>query len=90
MTVSQTAPTKSRVESFDRKTIALTADFIEAALDDATVLAGVSNGALLILLPDDDPAFVEESITLGIEAVRQGRDVVFRHVTEAAGRATVA
>ena len=68
------------VNEFDRKSIALTADFIRASFDDARVLDGIPDGATLILLPADDPAFVDESIQLGIEAIREGRDVVFRHV----------
>jgi hypothetical protein len=68
-----------KLEEFDRKTISLTADFLEDALDDASILAGVSNGAVLVLLPADDPDFVEESISLGVAAVRRGQDVIFRH-----------
>jgi hypothetical protein len=79
MTSPRTVPTVPRVDEFDRKTISLTADFLEAAFDDAEILSGIPQGALLVLLPEDDPSFVEESIALGIEAVRQGRDVVFRH-----------
>jgi hypothetical protein len=67
------------LEAFDRKTISLTADFIEAALDDASILAGIPHGAVLVLLPEDDSDFVEESIALGVAAVRRGQDVVFRH-----------
>lgn len=69
------------VDEFDRKTIGLTADFIEAAMDDASILDGIPSGSVLVLLPSDDPSFVAESIEMGIEAVRQGKDVVFRHVT---------
>lgn len=80
MTSSQATPTKPHLDAFDHKTIGLTADFIEGAIDDATVLAGIPDGALLVLLPRDDSTFVDESIALGVEAVRQGRDVVFRHL----------
>lgn len=58
------------VEDFDRRTIALTADFIGAALGEPIVLDGIPRGAGLVLLPNDDPPFVEESIAVGIEAVR--------------------
>jgi hypothetical protein len=68
-----------KLDAFDRKTISLTTDFLEAAFDDASVLAGIPNGAVLVLLPADDPDFVEESIALGVAAVRRGQDVVFRH-----------
>ena len=86
MTELVTIATARGLEEFDRKTISLTADFIEAALDDATILEGIPTGAVLVLLPDDDPEFVEGSVALGIEAVRRGQDVVFRHVPGKVGR----
>jgi hypothetical protein len=83
MTSPRTVEATSGVSEFDRKTIRLTADFLEAAFDDPDILSGIPQGALLVLLPDDDPIFVEESIALGVEAVRKGRDVVFRHLAAA-------
>ena len=83
MTEQQTVAPAHAVDEFDRKSIALTADFIAAAIDDASILDGIPPGAVLVLLPDDDPAFVDESIALGVAAIRQGRDVVFRHSHEA-------
>ena len=80
MTATKPPANGFAVDEFDQKTIALTTDFIRAAFDDARVLDGIPNGATLILLPEEDTAFIEESIQLGIEAIRQGRDVVFRHV----------
>jgi hypothetical protein len=79
-------PTKPAVNDFDRKVIAQTFDLIEAAMDDASVLDDIPNGAVLILLTADDPAFNEESIALGVQAVRQGRNVYFKHLAaESAG-----
>ncbi len=83
MTKPPTTATAPVLEEFDRKTISLTAGLIEAALDDASILENIPRGAVVVLLPDDDPAFTEESIALGIEAVRRGQDVVFRHTARA-------
>jgi Family of unknown function (DUF5647) len=87
MTAPRTVATVPPVDEFDRKTISLTADFVETALDDPSILAGIPHGAVLVLLPDNDPDFVQESIAIGFEAVRQGKDVVFRHLTRADDRA---
>ena len=86
MTESKVVTPVPRMSDFDRKTIALTADFIESALDDASILDGIPSGAMLVLLPDDDSDFSEESIAVGIAAVRQGWDVVFRHVPDSGAR----
>lgn len=78
-------PTKPTVNEFDRKVFAQTFDLIEAAIDDASVLDDIPNGAVLVLLPADDPAFAEEALALGVKAVREGRNVYFKHLpTEAA------
>jgi hypothetical protein len=87
MTAPHAVASVPAVDEFDRTSISLTADFIEAALDDASILNGIPRGAVLVLLPGDDPNFVTESIAIGIEAVRQGKDVVFRHVARAGDRA---
>ena len=64
----------------DQQMIDLGTALIEAAMDDASVLNGIPHGATLVLLPEDDPAFTEEAIAVGLAAIRQGRDVLFRHV----------
>lgn len=61
-------------------------EFTQAIFADPSLLNDVPNGATLVLLPDDDPGFVERSIARGVEAIRQGRNVYFRHVG-AEGRA---
>ena len=71
---------------FDRKVLAQTADLIEAAMDDASVLDDIPNGAMLVLLPADDPAFSEEALALGLKAVREGWNVYFKHLPAAAAR----
>ena len=90
MTEPQTGAPARTVDAFDQTTIGLTADLIAAAMDDASVLEGIPHGAILVLLPSDDPAFVEESIARGIAAVRQGRNVVFRHTDGLTNRAILA
>jgi hypothetical protein len=87
MPLNEVVGAEETMDDFDRKSSSLTADFIEAALGDASILEGIPRGAVLVLLPEDDPAFVEESIALGIAAVQQGRDVVFRHTARSTKRA---
>lgn len=86
MTEPQTVAHVPAADDFDRKAISLTAGFIETAVDDSSVLEGIPQGAILVLLPPEDPALVEESTVLGIVAVRQGRDVTFRHAVLAGER----
>lgn len=54
--------------------------FHRAALADPTILDGIPHGATLVLLPDGEPEYLERRIALGVAAIRQGRDVLFRHV----------
>ena len=70
---------------FDRKVLAQTADLIIAAMDDASVVEDIPHGAMLILLPADDPTFAAEALAVGVKAVREGWNVYFKHLpTEAA------
>ena len=63
------------------RNISLTFDLSRAILADPTILDEIPNGATLVLLPHDaDAAFVEENIALGIAALREGRNVYFRHL----------
>ena len=69
------------VRALERQNIALTADFLAAAVDDPTILDDIPNGCVLILLPDDaDEAFVEANLALARDAIREGRDVYVRHL----------
>ncbi len=68
------------LDPHDQRMIDLGTALIEAAMDDAAVLDGLPNGATLVLLPEDDPAYIEEAIVVGLTAIRQGRDVYFRHL----------
>ena len=83
------APTvgaKSSDREFDRKVLAQTAELIEAAMDDASVLDDIPHGAMLVLLSADDPAFSEEALVAGVKAVREGWTVYFKHLPAAAAR----
>jgi hypothetical protein len=68
------------LDPHDLRMIDLGTALIEAAMDDATVLDGIPSGATLVLLPVDDPAYVDQAIAVGLEAVHRGRDVYFRHL----------
>jgi hypothetical protein len=64
---------------YDRKMMAQTSDLIIAAMDDAGVVEDIPHGSVLILIPPDDPEFAEETIAVGLRAVRQGHNVYFKH-----------
>ena len=57
--------------------------FIMAGLADPAVFGVIPRDALFFLLPEDDPAFVEGEIAVGLAALRRGQDVYFRHVSVA-------
>ena len=59
----------------------LAADLLTAIADDPTILDQIPNGAMLVLLPADaDDAFVEANVAIGLDMLRKGHDVFFRHV----------
>jgi hypothetical protein len=69
------------VRVVEQRNIALTADFLAAAVDDPTILDNVPNGCVLILVPEDtDEAFIEANLALARDAIREGRDVYVRHL----------
>ena len=51
-----------------------------AIIADPSMLDDIPNGVQLVLLPDDDPDLVQTNIAIGLKAIRQGKDVYFRHV----------
>lgn len=59
------------------------AELTRAVLADPTLLDQIPNGVTLVLLPDDDPELAAEQVEAGLFAVREGRDVLFRHVRRA-------
>ena len=58
----------------------LHARYVEAGLSDTSLLEDIPRGVTFLLLPDDDPAFVEREIALAAAAAREGKDVYLRHV----------
>jgi hypothetical protein len=56
-----------------------TADFIDDVLADPTILDGIPNGAVLVLLTGD-PAQDEIELASGVRSAREGFDVFIRHV----------
>ncbi len=70
-------PTSVTVAS---KNINLQFGFIRAIIADPSILDDIPNGVTLKLLPAEDPDLVEANIAIGLNAVRKGKDVYFRHV----------
>lgn len=65
------------------KRMDLTRRFMIAGFEDTSHFEDIPFDVLLFLLPDDDPAFVENEIAAGAESARNGHDVYFRHVRSA-------
>ena len=63
-----------------RRAIALTFDFNRAILADPSILDDIPDGATIVLIPSEDPELAEAEVEQGLAALRQGRDVYFRHV----------
>ena len=63
----------------DRR-VELNIRFLEAGLIDTSLLEDIPRGVTFFLLPDDDPAFVEQEIAFAADAARRGEDVYLRHV----------
>ncbi|MGH2531424.1 MAG: DUF5647 family protein [Thermomicrobiales bacterium] len=72
--------TSIEADALVTKQLDLVQRFHTAAFAEPALLDEIPDGATLVLLPDDDDAFVEESIAIGIQTLRHGRDVYFRHV----------
>jgi hypothetical protein len=53
---------------------------MHAQIDQPELLADVPADATVILLPGDDPELVTFNLELGMRAIREGRNVYFRHV----------
>ena len=68
---------------FIERSLDLTLAFNRALIDDPGLAASLPRGVTVVLLPEDveqEPEFVELSIALGLEAIREGRDVLFHHM----------
>jgi hypothetical protein len=73
-------------DSYATRSIELSGALGLAILDDPTLLEGIPNGCTLFLLPADEPAYLELSLELGIAAIREGRNVYFKHVPAGFGK----
>jgi hypothetical protein len=65
---------------YAERTAAVLAAFYREAETDPTILERIPFGVTLVLVPDDDPELATIEIEIGQMALRQGRDVYFRHV----------
>lgn len=76
---TETAPPPAAVDQTERR-LDLHARYLRAGLADQRLLADIPRGVTFLLLPDDDPAFVEREIAVAAAAARRGKDVYLRHV----------
>jgi hypothetical protein len=74
------ATTLPTVDEITAKSFDLARRWGLALIDDPALLDEIPQGANLVLVPDDDPAFADAKIELGIAAIRRGENVYFRHV----------
>lgn len=58
----------------------LTRRFMLRGFEDPVLLMDVPDGATLILIPDDDSEQAAREIEIGIQAVKRGENVYFRHL----------
>ena len=72
------APVADKTQT-DRR-VDLNTRYLLAGLADPTLLEAIPRGVTFFLLPDDDPAFVEQEIAFAAHAARRGEDVYVRHV----------
>ena len=81
-TSSAAAPTSNPTETVEvvTRSINLTFDFARAIVDDPNILDDVPEGAIVVLIPADDPELAAVEVEEGLAALRQGWDVYFRHV----------
>jgi hypothetical protein len=65
----------------EERNLDLAADLLKSIGDDPAILAQIPEGAMLVLLPTDaDEAFLEANVAIGLDMLRIGHDVYFRHV----------
>jgi hypothetical protein len=56
--------------------------YIQAQLEDVDNMEQVSEGAEMVLLPDEDPEWFERNLEMVVKSVRGGANVYARHVTK--------
>ena len=81
-TAPAAAPPSNPTETAEvvTRSINLTFDFARAIVDDPDILDDVPDGAMVVLIPADDPELAAVEIEEGLSALRQGWDVYVRHV----------
>ena len=70
----------AELDAVDKRGISLTFDFNRAIVENPDILDDIPNGAIVVLIPPEDPELAAREIETGIAWVRQGADVYFRHV----------
>jgi hypothetical protein len=68
-------------ESIDRN-LELIHGYIAAQLEDVDNMEQVPDGAITVLLPDDDPVWFERNMKIVVNSLRRGNNVYARHVTK--------
>ena len=71
--------TTEQQEHVDKR-LDLASRFLQAGIADPTRLPKVPEDAVTYLLPDDDPAFVEQELAAAADSARRGRDVHLHRV----------
>ncbi|HKG26141.1 MAG TPA: hypothetical protein VKB09_10865 [Thermomicrobiales bacterium] len=54
--------------------------YTQAVLQKKILPGNIPTDALTFLLPDDDAAYAEREIAIGVEIAKKGQDVYFRHI----------
>lgn len=72
---------KSKMQ-FINQSFEMTRAFGLAVIDNPALLDEIPSGATIVFLPDDDAAYTEHSIELGIAAIRRGENVYFKHIRD--------
>ena len=65
------------------KSSELTRRLMLRGFEDPSLFMEIPDGATLILIPDDDPEQAEAEIEVGLQAVKRGENVYFRHLLAA-------
>jgi hypothetical protein len=78
---TEVAPTGDLgVDADTDRRLTLHARFLRAAFADTSLLRDIPNDVLLVLLPDDDDAYVEREVARAARSARRGDNVYLRHV----------
>lgn len=75
--------TSTQAEQIERN-LSLAGAHLRQVVADPSILDGIPDGVTLVFLPADDAKLREANIEMGIDALRRGEDVLFKHVRRAA------